>query len=505
MTNGTTPSALPALKERLRTIAALNHAASVLGWDQRTYMPRGGVQARAEQIAVLRRLAHAALADPRTGDLIERAQDEVADLPAEGDDASIVRVARRDHSVATRLPEAFVAERSRHASLSNAVWIEARKNDDFASFAPSLRATVEFSRRTADYLGYTDHPMDALIDQAEPGMTTASVRVLFADVRNTLVPMVRRITPQVGRIDDGVLHRAYDEATQERVGMEVVAGFGYDFTRGRLDRTTHPFAIALALDDVRITTRYSPRFLSMALMGTMHEAGHGMYEQGVSPALEGLPICRGASPGVHESQSRLWENFVGRSRPFWTYFFPRLQEAFPDALRDVDLETFYRAVNKVYPSLIRVEADEVTYCLHIMLRFDLEAALMDGSLAPEDTPGAWREKMREYLDVEPSSDREGVLQDIHWSQGLGGFQGYALGNIIAGQLWEAALAAHPDLPEQIARGEFATLLQWLRLNVHQHGRKYEPADLVERATGSPLHTKPYLHYLQTKFGEIYDL
>jgi carboxypeptidase Taq len=347
--------------------------------------------------------------------------------------------------------------------------------------------------------------MDALIEQAEPGMTTAAVRALFADLRGALVPMVRHITPQLGRVDDSALHRAYDEALQERIGKDVVARFGYDFTRGRLDRTTHPFEIALARDDVRITTRYSPRFLPMALMGTMHEAGHGMYEQGISPALDGLPLGRGASPAIHESQSRLWENFVGRSRPFWIYFFPTLQATFPDALGDVDLDTFHRAINKVHPTLIRVEADEVTYCLHIMLRFDLEIALMDGSLRPEDTPAAWRERTREYLRIEPTNNREGVLQDIHWSMGLGGFQGYALGNIIAGQLWEAALAAHPSLPEQFAKGEFGTLLEWLQVNIHRHGRKYDPGELVERATGSPLHTEPYLHYLRTKFGEIYDL
>jgi carboxypeptidase Taq len=488
---GTETPALVALKERLRTITALNRAANVLAWDQRTYMPAGGLQARAEQSAALRRLAHAHLVDPHVGDVIERAQDEVADLAAESDDACTVRIARRDYGFATRLPEEFVAQRSRQAALANGVWIEARRRDDFASFLPCI--------------GYAEHPMDALIAQLEPGMTTASVRALFADLRTALVPLVRRIAPRLARVDDSVLHRPYDEATQERIGKEVVTRFGYDFTRGRLDRTTHPFEIAIARDDVRITTRYSPNFLPMALMGTMHEAGHGMYEQGISPALDGLPLGRGASPGMHESQSRLWENFVGRSRPFCDYLFPRLQDAFPAALGEVAVETFYRAINKVHPSLIRVEADEVTYCLHIMMRFELEIALMDGSLDPEDAPRAWREMMREYLGIEPSNDREGVLQDIHWSSGLGGFQGYALGNIIAGQLWEAILAAHPTMPRQIAQGEFTTLLEWLSTNIYQYGRKYDPGDLVERATGSPLHTQPYLRYLQTKFGEIYDL
>jgi carboxypeptidase Taq len=315
--------------------------------------------------------------------------------------------------------------------------------------------------------------------------------------------LVRRITPQLDSVDDSVLRRHYDEATQERLGCEIVQAFGYDFGRGRLDRTTHPFATRLSGGDVRITTRYSSSFLPMSLMGTMHEAGHAMYEQGVAPELDGTILARGTSSGVHESQSRLWENYVGRSRPFWQHWYPRAQAAFPEALGDVELERFYRAINKVQPSLIRVEADEVTYCLHIILRFELEIALFEGRVRVEEAPEAWNAAMEEYLGIRPPTDTLGVLQDVHWSSGLGGFQGYALGNIIAGQLWEAILAAHPDLPEAIARGEFGVLREWLRANVHRHGRKFEPAALVERATGKPLSIDPYLAYLRGKFSGIY--
>ena len=497
--------ALVALKERLRTIMALTRAANVLSWDQRTHMPPGGIQARAEQLAMLRRQAHAVLIDARTGDLLERARDEATSLPPDSDDTATVRLATRDYTAALKLPEAFIAERSRTASLAGAVWIEARLRNEFATFLPWLRQTVEYSRRAADYLGYPQHPMDALIDQAEPGMTTASVRALFADLRLALTSMLHRIARQADRVDDAVLRRHYPEPGQERLGRAIAARFGYDFERGRLDRTTHPFETAIARDDVRITTRYDPDFFAMSFMGTLHETGHALYEQGIAPALDGLPIGRGTSPGMHESQSRLWENHVGRGRPFWTYCYPQVRAAFPGVLDDVDADQFYRALNKVQPSLIRVEADEVTYCLHIMLRFELETALIDGSLDPADVPEAWNTAMESYLGLRPATDSAGALQDIHWSSGLGGFQGYALGNIIAAQLWEAILDAHPSLPEQIATGTFDTLLEWLHVNIYQHGRKYDPGDLVENATGSPLHTQPYIRYLQTKFGDIYAL
>jgi carboxypeptidase Taq len=329
------------------------------------------------------------------------------------------------------------------------------------------------------------------------------VRAVFSDLRPRLANLVGTIAPRIDAVDDAPLRRDFDEGTQERLGRQVAAMFGYDFQRGRLDRTTHPFETTFGRDDVRITTRYNTKFLPMALMGTMHETGHGLYEQGIGAAISHSPLGQGVSAGVHESQSRLWENYVGRGLPFWRYYYPTLQSAFPGVLNDVDLDTFYRAINKVYPSLIRVEADEVTYCLHIMFRFEMEISLLDGTIDVRDAPEAWNAAVREYLDVTPPTNAQGILQDVHWTGGFGGFQGYALGNIIAAQLWEAIHAAHPDLDDQIALGSFTTLLDWLHANIHQHGRKYDPADLLERATGAALSSDPYMRYLQAKFNAIY--
>jgi carboxypeptidase Taq len=489
----------------LHEIVRIQQALRVLNWDQLVYMPPGGAVGRAEQIAVLEGIAHEKLTDPRIGALIARAQDKIAGLDPDGDEARLVRVASRDYQQAIKLPRDLVMAYARTSGKAEPVWREARARNDFAAFAPWLQKLIELQRQVAEHLGYSDQPFDALVDQAEPGMTTASVRAIFAELRPRLADLVRRITPQVQSVDDTVLHRAYDEIAQERLGRDVAQRFGYSFTRGRLDRTTHPFETSLGRDDVRITTRYDTRFLSMALMGTMHETGHALYEQGIAPELDATILGHGVSAGFHESQSRLWENYVGRSLPFWRWYYPMLQGAFPGVLDDVSLERFYRAINKVQPSLIRVEADEVTYCLHIMLRFELEIALFDGTLTVKDAPEAWNAAMQEYVRVRPPNDTEGILQDIHWSSGFGGFQGYALGNIIAAQLWETVLATHPNLLEEIGRGEFATLREWLRVHVHQHGRKYDPAELVQRVTGRPLSSDPYLAYLTTKFGAIYAL
>ena len=497
--------ALDQLKMTFAEIGAINNAMAVLGWDQNTYMPPGGSAGRAEDLAVLAKLAHERLTSRRTGDLLKAAQDHAAGLDPASDDASLVRVAQRDYDREVKVPDSLVVEIARTSVLAESVWREARRRNDYLAFAPWIEKTVDLNRRLCEHVGYPEQPFDALVDYTEPGMTTNVVRAVFDELRPRLVDIVGKITPQADSVDDAVLHRHYDEATQERIGREVVARFGYDFNRGRLDRTTHPFETAFNRDDVRITTRYDSQFLNMALMGTMHEAGHGMYEQGISPALAQTPLTGGVSSGMHESQSRLWENFVGRGMPFWRFFYPTLQAAFPNSLDDVEMPHFYRAINKVCPSLIRVEADEVTYCLHIMFRFELEIALLDGKLAVKDAPAAWNEKVREYLGITPPNDTEGILQDIHWTSGLGGFQGYALGNIIAAQLWEAAHQAHPDLTQQFERGEFGTLLRWLNTNIHQHGRKFIPADLLQRATGSALSPQPYLRYLHRKYGEIYSL
>jgi carboxypeptidase Taq len=494
------------LRENLAEVSDLNRAAAELGWDQETYMPPGGVRARAEQLATLRRISHVRFTSDEVGALLDTLAEATAGDDPASDDASLVRVTRRDYDKARKLPPELVAEISRASALARPAWIEARKKSEFSIFAPFLQTNIDLNKRVADTLGYDEHPYDALIDRSEPGMTAAQLRVLFDELKAAIVPLVRAIAQQGDVVDTSFLHREYDEQQQLAFGLRVVEQYGYDLQRGREDLTTHPFCTSFSPDDVRITTRVSRDFLPMALFGTMHESGHGMYEQGVNPALDRSPLCRGASPGVHESQSRLWENLVGRSRAFWQGYFPKLQAAFPDQLRDVDMERFYRAVNKVTPSTIRVEADEVTYNLHILLRFELELALLEDKLHVNEVQDAWNARMQDYLGITPPNDAEGVLQDIHWSSGgLGGFSGYTLGNIIGAQLFAKAREALPALDDQIAAGEFAPLHEWLRVNLYQHGRKFTPNELLERITGGPLSTGPWIAYVRRKFGDIYHL
>jgi carboxypeptidase Taq len=497
--------AMSDLKERLGTIMDLTYAAGLLGWDQRTYMPHGGARGRAEQLATLRRLTHDLTTDPAIGRLLDELE-PVAQGGIDDDDAALLRWVRRDYEKQRKLPSEFVREWAKARSISQNVWEEARRRSDWAMFRPHLEQQFDFARRQAEYLGYDEHPYDALLDQYEPGMTTAQVRTLFAELKAGTVPLLRRIVDSGVAVDDSILHQPFDEASQEQFGVEISKRFGYDWQRGRQDRTVHPFAINFGPDDVRITTRYYPDFLNAALFGTMHESGHAMYEQGVDRKYFRTPLCRGASLGLHESQSRLWENLVGRSRPFWHANFRRLQELFPRQLGSVPVEDFYRAINKVQPSFIRVEADELTYNLHIMLRFELEREVLEGKLKPSDLAEEWMARMEADLGVTPPDDAQGVLQDTHWSGGMiGYFPTYTLGNVLSVQLWQAAVAARPEIPAEIERNEFGALLGWLRENVHRHGRKYEPNTLIERATGRPLTAQPYLDYLHSKFGEIYQL
>jgi len=497
---------LDRLKERLTEIRNLNQANAVLAWDQQTYMPPGGGPARAAQMATLARMAHEMSSSAEMGELIRVAASDVADLPADHDDASMVRVAQRDYDKFAKVPSSLIAELTTHGSLAQSVWAKAREENDFASFAPYLEKTIELSRRLAEYLGYEDHLYDALLDVFEPGMKTAQVRAIFDDLKRDLVPMVRAIADRADRADDALLHQPFDEGRQEAFGRMAVEQYGFDFARGRQDRALHPFCTEFSVNDVRITTRFDPQWLNPALFGTMHEAGHGMYEQGVAQELDDTNLAGGTSLGVHESQSRMWENVVGRGRGFWQHFYPQLQETFPEQLNSVDLETFYRAINKVEPSLIRVEADEVTYNLHIMLRFEMEVDLLEGKYPVSEAPAVWNQKVQEYLGITPPDDTLGILQDIHWAHGtMGYFPTYSLGNILSLQLYDQAVQDVPEIPEQIARGEFDGLRGWLTEHIYRFGRKLEPNELVERATGQPLQSRSYMRYLQEKFGEVYDL
>lgn len=498
--------ALAALKERLATVMDLNYASAVLNWDQRTYMPRGGAVARANQLATLRRLSHEHFTADAIGGLLDELAPLADDAANDTDDAALVRRARHDYDQARKLPADFVTEWTRARTLSNQVWEEARRRSDFAMFQPYLEQQFDFAKRQAEYLGYDEHPYDALLDQYEPGMKTSEVRTLFTELKEGTVPLLKAIVASGVEIDDSMLHQQFDERKQEQFGVEVTRAFGYDWERGRQDRTTHPFCTHFGRDDVRITTRFYPDYLNAALFGTMHEAGHAMYEQGVEPEYSRTLLSRGASLGVHESQSRMWENLVGRSRPFWQANYGRLQELFPEQLGGVELDAFYRAINKVAPSLIRVEADELTYNLHIMLRFEIEVAVVEGSLQAADLAEEWQSRMDAMLGVTPPRDAEGILQDMHWSGGnIGYFPTYTLGNVLSVQLWDRALRDKPAIADEIGRNEYGTLLSWLRQNVHRYGRKYEPLELIRRATGEGVNAKPYLSYLRTKFGEIYGI
>jgi carboxypeptidase Taq len=427
-------------------------------------------------------------------------------MPYDSDEASLIRVTRRFYERQAKVPSAFMAELRSHSSASYQAWTQARPVSDFAFVEPYLEKTLDLSRRLADFFPGYEHIADPLIDFSDYGMTAAAVRALFAELRAQLVPLAQAIAAQPPA-DDSCLRQTFPEAAQLAFAQDVIRRFGYDFARGRSDKTRHPFCTKFSIGDVRITYRVLENDLGDALFSMLHEAGHALYEQGVHPALEGTPLAGGASSGVHESQSRLWENLVGRSRGFWRFFYPRLQAVFPEQLGSVPAETFYRAINKVAPSLIRTDADEVTYNLHVMIRFDLELALLEGRLAVHDLPDVWRERYRSDLGIVPPDDRDGVLQDVHWYAGtIGGeFQGYTLGNILGAQLFEAACRARPQIPGEIEQGKFATLHSWLRENIYQHGRKFTPSELIERVTGGPLSIEPYIRYLRTKYGELYAL
>jgi carboxypeptidase Taq len=496
---------LKELKTRLAEIDDLKKAAYLLEWDQMTYMPPGGATARARQLATLQRLVHERRIDPVLGHLLDDLRAYAEGLPYDSDEASLVRVARRDLEKAVRVPAAFMSEFYGHVAECYQAWTEARPANDFASVQPYLEKTLDLSRQYAGYFPESEHVADPLIARQEDP-PVSMLRPLFADLRQQLVPLVQAIAAQP-LADDSCLYGHFPEAQQWAFGLEAIRHFGYDFQRGRQDKTAHPFTTDIALGDVRITTRVREDQLGEALFSTLHESGHAMYEQGIHPNLESTPLGEGTSAGVHESQSRLWENVVGRSRSFWRYFYPRLQVTFPEQLGSVSLDRFYRAINKVERTLIRTEADEVTYDLHVMLRFDLELALLEGKLAVRDLPEAWRERFRADLGLVPPDERDGVLQDVHWFDDFigGQFQGYTLGNILGAQFYEAALQAHPEIVAEMEQAEFGTLHGWLRENIYQHGRKFTAAELVERVTGGPLRIEPYLNYLRTKYGELYEL
>jgi carboxypeptidase Taq len=494
------------LKTLLAEVDDLSSAGAVLSWDQTTYMPPGGGAARGRQMATLGRLAHDKFVDPAVGRLLDDLRPHEESLPYDSDDAALLRVTTRDYERALKVPSAFVAETYRHQAASYDAWAQARPANDFPAVLPFLEKTLDQSRRYAQYFPGYEHIADPLIAESDYGMQVSTIRPIFAELRRQLVPMVQAITTQPPA-DDACLLLTYPEDRQLAFGAATVKQMGYDFQRGRQDKTHHPFTTKFSLGDVRITTRVRENDLSQALFSTIHEAGHAIYEQGIRQELEATPLASGTSSGVHESQSRLWENIVGRGRPFWQHFYPKLQAAFPAQLSQTPQDTFYRAINNVSRSLIRTDADELTYNLHVIIRFELELDLLEGRLAVRDLAEAWRARYQSDLGVASPDDKDGVLQDVHWYAGFigGSFQGYTLGNVMGAQFYAAALRAQPSIPTDIARGEFGALHEWLVDNIYQHGRKFTAAEIVQRATGSPLSIDPYIAYLKAKYGELYSL
>lgn len=498
-------SAYQELKTHLETIVDLQASLALLSWDQETQLPPGAAESRARQMATLSRLQHEMFTSDKTAALLDSAADELQGADETSDESSMVRVVRRDYELATKLPAAFVAEVTRETALAHNIWTEARANNDFKKFLPALERIIELKRQEADYLGYAETPYDALLDQYERGMTTAQVKAIFDAHRPALVELIAAVS-EAQQVDDTVLHRPFDINKQRDFGLKMIAAYGFDFQRGVQAISVHPFCTSFSVNDVRITTRFEENFLNPALFGMMHEAGHGMYEQGIGQNLEGTPLAGGTSLGVHESQSRMWENIVGRSREFWSWALPQLREVFPQQLDGVTLDGFYKAINKVERSFIRVEADEATYNLHIILRFELEQDLLNGTLKAADLPEAWNSKFNAFFGITPPTDTLGVLQDVHWSAGLVGyFPTYALGNLLSVQYYNQALKDHPSIPQEISEGKFDTLRRWLNDNIHQHGRKFTAAELTERITGTQIDPAPYMQYLQTKFSAVYGL
>jgi carboxypeptidase Taq len=496
---------LQQLKIRLLEINDLDTANAVLSWDQNVYMPPGGAPVRARQSARLARLSQEKFTDAAIGKLLDDLRPYEEGLPFDSDDASLIRVARRQYERLVKVPPEFVGEFQGHISETFQAWTTARPENNFAKVRPFLEKTLDYSRRLAEFFPGYEHIADPLINYSDYGVKASTLKALFTRLRSELVPLVQKITA-LPPIDDACLHSYFPEEPQLAFSEAIARQIGYDFERGRLDKSLHPFTTRLAGGDVRITTRVKTNDLSYCLFSVIHESGHAMYEQGITKEYDGTPLGGGTSSGVHESQSRLWENVVGRSLGFWKSLYLKLQEAFPQ-LKQTPLVEYYRAINKVERSLIRTEADEVTYNLHVMLRFDLELALLEGSLEVRDLPDAWRERFQHDILILPKDDKDGVLQDVHWYSGpIGGaFQGYTLGNIMSGLFYEAALKERPQIPTEIENGNFYPLLSWLQTNIYQHGSKYTAAELVQRITGAELDIEPYTRYLRTKYGDLYQL
>ncbi len=496
---------LEQFKQLVYEVTDLNHAQAVLGWDQQVYMPRGGAADRGDLLETLAALSHKKFTSDEMGKLLEELKPYAETLDPDSNDACLIKRVAHDYEKSTKVPDQWVADFARETTLAQSAWEEAKTENKFEVFQPYLEKVVELRKEYAGYFKPYDHIYDPLLDDFEPGLKTAEVQKIFNILRPQQVELLKAIAAKPV-LDDSFLHIHYPEQGQWDFGVDVATHMGYNWNCGRQDRSMHPFTTGFGINDVRITTHFYPEKMASAIFSTIHETGHALYEQGIDQSLRRTPLADGVSMAVHESQSRMWENMVGRSRAFWKYFFPKLVKIFPQQLSNVNMEQFYRAINKVQPSLIRVDADEATYNLHIMLRMELEIGLMEGKTNVKDLPEIWNSKMKEYLGIVPPTNREGVLQDVHWSGGsFGYFPTYALGNLVAAQIWEKINQDLPNLEDQFSQGKFDELLGWLRNKIHRFGKKYESLDLIKKVTGTGITPEPYIRYLKSKYSDIYGL
>ncbi len=497
---------VPELAALQKQLARIHECIALLNWDQLTYMPQGGAVHRADQVSTLAEIAHQLQAGDKMAQLLEQCEQETSGMEETSDTRRMLRLARRNYDRTAKLPAKLVADFTRHQSVSYQTWVRARETNNFQLFAPLLQKTIEYTHQMIQHLGSFEHPYDALLDLSEPGITHARLTELFSALKPALVNLVKKISlSSAANQSFPFLQGDFAVETQHKLTLEAVKEFGYDTSCGRQDLTVHPFCTTISRGDVRITTRFYNEWLTRGFYASLHEAGHALYEQGLPEKPIGSPLCNAASGGVHESQSRMWENLIGRSKPYAEHVLPLLRAYFPQSFQNISSSQLYQAVNLVTPSFIRVEADEVTYNLHIMLRVELECALLDGSLPAASLPEAWNNAMQSYLGIVPPSDTEGCLQDVHWSHGFGGFPSYTLGNIISCQLWQKMSEEMPTLNEDIEQGKFDHILHWLRTRVHCQGSRYFPEELMTHITGSTLNVQPLINYLQTKYTEIYQL
>ncbi len=497
---------LSELKSYIAEIMDINRALSVLEWDQQTYMPPGGTEARAEQTATLNKIAHAKIVSQELGRLIERIGGAIGTMEYDSDDAALYRQAKRFYDRNIKLSPDLVSRISRATSLAHEKWVKAREASNFSLFAPILREIIDLQIEMAEAVGYEESIYDALLDPFEPGMKTSALKRILAQLREGLIPILNAVQSSGRKIERSFLELEYDLEAQWKMSLELLESIGYDFQRGRQDRAVHPFTISFSVNDVRLTNRFFPKMMPSSVFSAIHEGGHALYDQGIPVRFDRSLLSTGVSCGLHESQSRMWENIVGRSLPFWRYWFPKFQKAYPSQLGNIKLEDFYRAINHVEPSPIRVEADEVTYNLHIILRFELEVEVLEGKIAVPDLPEAWNEKMKAYLGFAPKTDAEGVLQDVHWSNSyFGYFPSYSLGNLLSVQYFNCALKDLPGLYERFEQGDFVPLLEWLREKIHAYGAKFTPTELTQKITGGAIDPEPFISYLQKKYSEIYRL